>query len=90
MLTAFCNGSARIWPIDPLPIAVSQKPRSSSDRERETFEAGALAKPLPDNSHEELTKHCYYDRLDPACRRLGVGRCRGAGGERQVGAGQAG
>jgi WD40 repeat protein len=43
--TASADGTARIWPLDPVPLALSRKPRDLSSEERERFRAGGSTKP---------------------------------------------
>jgi WD40 repeat protein len=40
ILTYFVGGAARIWPVDPLPVAVKRLPRDFTDQERRYFEIG--------------------------------------------------
>jgi WD40 repeat protein len=38
ILTASTDGTARIWPTDPLPLAIKRKPRELTDDERARFQ----------------------------------------------------
>ncbi len=38
VLTVSWDGTARLWPVDPLPIAEARKPRELTEEERERFE----------------------------------------------------
>jgi WD40 repeat protein len=40
VLTYCPGGAARIWPVDPLPVAVKRLPRDFTDQERRYFEIG--------------------------------------------------
>jgi WD40 repeat protein len=38
VLTVSSDGTARLWPVDPLPLALARKPRELTPQERERFE----------------------------------------------------
>jgi WD40 repeat protein len=41
VVTTSWDGTARLWPVDPLPLAVARKPRELTPEERERFEVGS-------------------------------------------------
>jgi hypothetical protein len=45
LATTSGDGTARIWPVDPLPLARARRPRERAPAERQRFEVGAPTEP---------------------------------------------